>query len=286
MNTIHQRLPLEIVDIIVDFASYFISDLENKQGRLDSKWALLQCSLVCKTWLWPARRLLQSLHLNLERVSIFSTRILQFSDIFGSPLCTLDSGLIQTLVVLPGDSPQDEHLVPFFTLLFALDKISLPSLHIIWFYDTNLAFSNDGNNVLSSGLTAIRSSIKAPEFRNPRSEEFESVIHAASLFPFLKTLISPRTTRDRRRGKKPLAFRPPLSLQKLNVDTLTFLYAVEWLVTFDFDLSNIVSVSINEDFNQCRDQFIENHLPQAFSLLGPTLQECELCRSPTSFFFF
>ncbi len=281
MNINHQYLPPEVVETIVNFASHFT----NKRGRLDSKRTLLDCALVCKTWLWPARRRLQSLHLNLERVSIISTRILTFSDIFGSPLCTFDSDLIQTLTIHPNHNTRHGDLVPVLRLLSALERISLalPSLHTLSFCDTNLNFSDNGHNDASdspddSTTATVRSKIKTLKFQNVQgSESLDSVVQAASLFPSLETLKAKRASWDRRHNKKLLSFRPPPSLRRLDVDTLTFVSVMEWLVAFKYDFTPIVSVSIDESLSQHKDQLITDHLPRDLGLLGSNLQECELC---------
>ncbi len=321
MNTNAQNLPPEVLETIINFASEpedeedeedwdFDPEFEEDEGDLPegvevlsredmeliiSKTTLFRCALVSKTWLWPARRRLQSL-LDLKHVFIFSTGILAFSNLFGSPLCTLDSGLIQTLTIqLHKDTP-DGVTIPFFALLSTLDRISLPSIHTISIHDASPDFSaNNNNNLLSPRSTKIQSAIKTLEFCNPRPESsefrlrrnfvpFKSITRAASLFPSLETLIVQRSSLDRRRGEELGLSRPPPLLRKLDVDALSFLYIMDWLAASEFNISNIVSLSIDENFSQREEQLVLDRLPRALDLLRPNLQECELCTSLPSVF--
>ncbi len=288
MATNHQHLPPEVVEIIISLATH-ASNSDINKGHSYSRKTLLKCALVCKTWLWPARRLLQSLHLDLEHVSIVSARIVTFSNIFGSPLCTLDSGLIQTLSIRPDKRSRNvlHNRVPFLVLSSALDNISFSSLHTILFYNISLVFNKDDNNFLFSGSTTIWSAVKTLSFKNliNHDGEFEHVVHAASLFPSLETLIAQRTFWDKRRTKKKKFFHPPTSLRKLEVDTLTFQRVMDWLEAGEFDLSRITSVFINEKFTIDEDVPIRDRTRQGLDLLGPNLQEFGLCRPPTPFSF-
>ncbi len=274
----HQHLPQEVVEIILDFALRFILD-QYWNERRNSKRILFRCALVCKSWLWPARRRLQSF-LYLKRVSIASNRILAFSNAFRSPLCTLDATEVQTLTIEADSEARGDGGFALFPMS-ALDGIFLPSLHTLSFQNILFIFNNGD----LTDTTVLPFNIRTLKIENVNPGSFESATHVASLLPSLETLIVRRTSlwnRRRNKNKKRLSYTPPPTLRKLDVDTLTFLYVMEWLVASKFDLSNIASVSIHNGFNQYQDQFVRDRLPWALKLLKPNV-ECKFRTLPPLF---
>ncbi len=131
MDANHQHLPYELVDLIIDFAS----DPSFQTADCDTlpKQTLLVCALVCKTWLWPARRRFLSLYFEAGVVKLLATpqAFLKFHDAFNSPLCTLDPTFIRVLNIQDWLYSRATVIFPFSTLLSILTEISLPSLRTI-----------------------------------------------------------------------------------------------------------------------------------------------------------
>lgn len=267
-------LPPEVIEIIFHFVLGRV--LLTKKWRSDCRHILSNCALVCKTWLWPARRRLRSLYFKREyAVSIQPTlqELVALSEVFHSPLCTIDPGIIQVLTIR---STQKGDFVPLTTSLSTLDRISLPSLHTLSFVNVNPEFGKSSETT-SSFAPTIRSKIKAIEFRGDSlCQPFESVVYATHLFPMTETLTAYNTSWDRRHNKRLHSFCPPQSLQKLDVDTLTFVYLVEWLIAKSGH-SSISSLSVHDTTGMHNGPLVSRRLPLLLDLLGPNLKEFELC---------
>ncbi len=295
MTISHQPLPLEVVEIIIEFSSQYNRKIPILDFS-DCKNTLLQCALVCRMWLWPARRFLEQTFLDLERISI-SPRCIEDLALFGSPLCTLDSDLVQELVIHRSDRTHrpergEEVFISVFTLLSALGRATLPSLQEISFQGVllDLSHSEHPNFPPDNLVTTSRSNIKILVIDgDDHFNSYENIVHTASLFPSLEELFVNQDHWDNYRHDTIISFTPPLSLRKLRVDPLSLVCVVmDWLVPCgSFDLTNIVSVSIFGGDIGWEDPSIVDRLPWVLKLLRPNLEEFELraCQYNICLFF-
>lgn len=245
MDANHQHLPYDVVELVIDFASEPF--IWTTSRNTVSKHILLVCALVCKTWLWPARRRLLSLCFKLGVVKLDATpkAFLYFHEVFNSPLCTLDSAFIRRLKIKARLAYSKAFVIlPFSTLLSILTEISLPSLHTIRFRDIypifnsfNIEIEEEDSSTcysvtpVSHGtLSQVRKLVFSASQYGPSALGF--IAKTTRYFPCLESLtVTCWFGAGLRLNGNSCFFRPPQSLRKLVVDTLTCVGLVAWLAT-------------------------------------------------------
>ncbi len=275
-------LPYEITELIIDIASE-PSQAQYRGRYVDRNSTVLMCALVCKSWVSQARRRLLTLYFPSGVVRIFSYRqdFLLFHDIFCSPLCTLDTALIQVLSIW---HPDGNDVFPFSLLLSALHGISLPSLNTIRFHLTCPVFDDNGesdgtSSSSSLGVSSTLLSVKNLTFETGVyiSPALRAVAKTIQFFPCLETLsVYGVTFNNQGRKIKAVSYPgPPQSLRKLVVDPATLGYLVKWLAAYN--RTDIKSLSIADI--HCGHSGVEledSRLLLALDTLGHSLEEFEL----------
>ncbi len=277
----HQRLPYDVAELIIDFASDPPTHNQVPGESPTPKTTLLVCALVCKTWLSHTRRRLLSLYFASGVVEIFSApqNFLTFSDIFRSPLCTLDPAFIRGLSIVARPDKEDDKVFPFLTLSSILSEISFPSLDTLRFRDTFPKF-NEGES--------DRASFSVPPTTFPQvknlifefrlgSPEIGLIALTSQFFPCLESLavfeVRPGTQNQ---NERLFYLLPPQSLRKLVADKATFVYLAEWLAACSH--TNISSLSIEDGFSRDQevDQDFLRRLFLALDVVGRSLKELQL----------
>ncbi len=285
MDADPRRLPYEILELIIDFASDPSPQNTNWYMR-PKRTLLLVCALVCRTWLSIARPRLVAFHVKLGVVKLFATpqEFLTFRNVFGSPLCTFDRTLIRVLNIGARSYWKTFVVSPISMLLYILSEISLPSLHTISFPNVYLtpkpSIDKDDDGI--GTFVPPMSQATLPQVTKLVFSAFEFgplalgfIVKTTQFFPCLESL-----TAQRERGaglkldeKENLChIRPPQSLRELVVDASTIVGLVEWLTACDH--TNISSLLLHDD-NWLNEGAV-NHLSLALNTLGRSLEELEI----------
>lgn len=277
--------PSEIAELIIHFATDTLSDIFQQTANKDPghKRMLLACALVCKTWLWPARRRLFHLDYRLRNITTSPRSLPAILDIFHSPLCTLDPGSIYFLEITVGpDSQEAEQTISFFKLLSTIDRIPFLSLRSLIFRGVSLDFDIDQDGSPNSLVPTALPQIKYFSFESPKDNPlpFENVVRATQLFPSLENLTARGTTGIQNRSEVVYSFRPPQSLRWLCADTSTFFRMVDWLTAFEPKYTNIPMLSIYDSITDHREQEVNSRVSLALDTLGHRLEEFNLSMSP------
>ncbi len=270
MYTDCQRLPNDVTEIIVDFASY--RNLQNPHENSDSKHTLLACALVCRSWLSHARRRLESLCFKsgIVNICLKSQEFEVFRDIFRSPLCTLDPSFIKSLEIK--DGPGDENIFPFFTLLSII--AAFPSLDTLRFQEVCPSFSEGEDDTSSPPFPAPFPQVKNLTFSVHfyDSSPLGIIAKTCHFFPYLESLTVYGADCGGQYQSENLSalsqFRPAHSLRKLVVDTTSFVSLFGWLAACHH--TNFSSLSIQDD------QYTEpNEIKQLYPFLDAVAHSLE-----------